>query len=121
MKILIVDDSKAMRSIVLRTLRQAGYESHTFLEAQNGGEALKMIRESVPDLVFSDWNMPEMSGIDLLKAVRADNIQVAFGFVTSESSGEIMKAATDAGAKFFVTKPFTPEAFQKAISVAIGC
>lgn len=115
MNILIVDDSKAMRSIVLRTLRHAGYTGHKTKEATNGAEALQMIRESEPDLVISDWNMPEMNGIDLLKALRDEDCQVPFGFVTTEASPEQRRLAMESGAGFLITKPFTAEDFQSAL------
>ena len=120
MKILIVDDSKAMRMIVLRTLRQAGFGNHEFAEACNGAEALKLFQEERYSLVISDWNMPEMTGIDLLKALREAGSKVNFGFVTSESS-EIMRLnATEAGAKFFITKPFDADTFRSTFSVLLG-
>ncbi|MBI3817695.1 MAG: response regulator [Planctomycetes bacterium] len=120
MKFLVVDDSRAMRSIVMRTLRQAGFENHSFAEAQNGVEALKIIRESPPDLVFSDWDMPEMSGIELLKAMRSEKINISFGFVTSETSGEMMRVAVEAGASFFVIKPFGADELQRALANVLG-
>lgn len=115
MKILIVDDSKAMRLIVRRTLREAGYESHEFIEKANGKEALEYIRDTPPDIVLSDWNMPEMTGIELLESLRAENIRVKFGFVTSEGSDEIRERATFNGALFLIVKPFSAELFQKAL------
>ena len=66
MKILIVDDSKVMRSIVKRTLRQAGFGNHDVVEAGNGAEGLEQVSEHTPDLVLCDWNMPEMNGIEML-------------------------------------------------------
>ena len=83
MKILIVDDSKAMRMIVKRTLRQAGLGGHEVEEAGNGVEALPLVASWQPDLVLSDWNMPEMNGIDFLRALRAQGNEVRFGFVTA--------------------------------------
>ena len=83
MKILIVDDSKAMRLIVKRTLTSAGYGGYTIVEATNGREALDSIKASQPDFVLSDWNMPEMSGIELLTALKSSNIKVPFAFVTT--------------------------------------
>ena len=115
MKFLIVDDSKAMRSIVIRTLRQAGYGEHTMEEAVNGLEALKAIEASPPDVVLCDWNMPEMSGIELLHALREKGSSVKCGLVTSEGSPEMKQQATDAGALFVVTKPFTVESFKEAL------
>ena len=70
-KILIVDDSKAMRMIVRRTLRQAGLEDNELDEAANGAEALDALRRASFDLVLSDWNMPVMSGIELLQTMRS--------------------------------------------------
>mgnify|MGYP000054675006 FL=1 len=115
MKILVVDDSKAMRMIVIRTLRQAGYSKHEMTEAQNGIEALKVIEASPPDLVLSDWNMPDMSGIELLKALRQSGSQIKFGFITSENSEEMRMRAVEAGASFLIGKPFNTEIVQKIL------
>jgi two-component system chemotaxis response regulator CheY len=114
-KILIVDDSKAMRAIVRRTLRQAGFGGHEVNEAENGKQALDQIRQAPPDLVLSDWNMPEMGGLELLNAITGAGIKVKFGFVTSESTPEIRSAAEAAGAQFLITKPFTPESFESTL------
>jgi two-component system chemotaxis response regulator CheY len=67
-------------------------------------------------LIFSDWNMPEMNGIDLLKALRAEGNNVRFGFVTSESQPQMKDQALDAGALFLIVKPFTAEDFQAVIA-----
>ena len=112
MNILVVDDSKAMRMIVIRTLKQAGFGGNTIIEATNGAEALELIKKDCPDLVLSDWNMPEMKGIELLQRVRQAGIEVRFGFITSESSADTMKLATDSGADFVITKPFTADSLQ---------
>jgi len=117
-KILIVDDSKAMRMIVMRHLRQAGYGDSTLLEATNGAEGLASVRSSSPDLVLSDWNMPEMDGHQFLQALRAEGSTVTFGFVTSESTPEMRQLASEAGAQFLISKPFTVEAFEAALSGA---
>lgn len=116
MKILVVDDSRVMRQIVIRTLRQAGHGGHEILEAENGREALGVVQTSAPDLVLSDWNMPEMTGIDLLEALRRGGHTVPFGFVTSEGSDDMRARARDGGALFLIAKPFTPEAFGEALA-----
>jgi len=115
MKILVVDDSKAMRMIIQRTLRQAGFTAHTVSEASNGAEALAALRKEGFDLVLSDWNMPEMSGIELLTAVRSANIVVQFGFITSEGTPAMRQQAADAGAAFLIAKPFTVESFEQTL------
>lgn len=115
MKVLIVDDSKAMRMIVSRTLKKAGFSGHTLLEANNGVQGAQVIATEQPDLVLSDWNMPEMKGIELLKHIREEGNQVKFGFITSEGSSQIRSAASEAGADFVITKPFTEESFQNVL------
>ncbi len=120
MKILIVDDSKTMRMIVKRTLRQAGFGDHEVEEAGNGAEALKAIEASLPGLVLADWNMPEMNGIELLEALNEKGIKVDFGFVTSEGTPEMRQRAKDAGALFLIAKPFTADTFQQQLGEVIA-
>ena len=120
MKILIVDDSKAMRMIVKRTLTSAGYGGYAIVEAANGKEALDAIKASMPDFVLSDWNMPEMSGIELLSALQRDNIKVPFGFVTSETTEEMRERARDNGALFLLGKPFTPETMGQVLKPVLS-
>ena len=115
MKILVTDDSRVMRQIVIRTLRQAGYDDHDIIQAEDGREALQMVGTEKPDLVLSDWNMPEMTGIECLEALRASGSQVPFGFVTSEGSPEMREKAANAGALFLIAKPFTEETFRDAL------
>jgi two-component system chemotaxis response regulator CheY len=115
-KILIVDDSKAMRSIVRRHVTQAGFDSAEIVEAENGQEALDSVRASRPDVVLSDWNMPIMTGIELLEALRADGIDVPLGFVTSEGSNEFKERAFDAGAAFMIVKPFGADDFTRCLA-----
>jgi two-component system chemotaxis response regulator CheY len=120
MDILIVDDSKTMRMIVQRVIRQAGFRGLAMGEAENGVQAMEVLREEHPRLILSDWNMPEMSGIDFLLQVRATNNHVPFGFVTSEATKEIKSLAIRSGATFLITKPFTPEDVQDALSPIFG-
>jgi len=116
MKILIADDSRVMRQIVLRTLRQAGYGGHDIVEAEDGQDALTKVGEHQPDLVLSDWNMPNKTGIELLRDLRAQGSTVPFGFVTSEGSPEMRELAEQAGAMFLIAKPFTADTFDAALS-----
>lgn len=116
MKILIVDDSKAMRMIVIRTLKKANIVAHTTIEASSVAEALEKIDKESPDLVLSDWNMPEANGIELLKQLRESRNSVRFGFITSEASAESKKIAEEAGADFFLTKPFTAESMESTLT-----
>jgi len=120
MDILLVDDSRTMRMIVQRAIRQAGFRGLVIEEAESGPQALEKMAAKQPRLVLSDWNMTEMLGVELLQRLRAAGNQVPFGFVTSEASAEIRKLAVDAGAHFLITKPFIPEDFQDALSPVLG-
>ena len=120
MKILVVDDSKAMRSIVRRALQQAGFGGHEVQEAGNGAEAFTTISAACPDVVLCDWNMPEMSGLQLLERLNTSGIKPKFGFVTSEGTDDIRQLATAAGALFFICKPFTPEKLREALAPHLG-
>lgn len=121
MRILIVDDSKAMRMIVRSHLRKAGYGKHTYVEACNGAEALEMIKQELPDVVLSDWNMPEMTGIQLLTELnklhkeKVLSAMPAFVFITSESTDSMRDQAKQEGATCFITKPFTDEVFESQL------
>lgn len=106
---LIVDDSRAMRVILRRALTGCGFAE--FLEANNGAEALEVLSGAVPDAAFVDWNMPVMTGIEFVRAVRADSAfdAMAVIMVTSETAFEHLEAALSEGADEYVMKPFTPE------------
>ena len=111
MKILIVDDSRAMRMLVKRALRQAGVELDDIAEASDGREALAKVAEFSPQLVLSDWNMPEMNGLEFLESLRGAGNRTPFIFVTSQVSEEMRQQARVSGAQRFVTKPFTADTF----------
>lgn len=114
MRVLVADDSRVMRQIVIRTLRQAGYD-WDITEAADGAVALDIARAEDPDLVLSDWNMPEMTGIELLRALRRLGLDIPLGFVTSEGSAAMRAQADAAGALFLIAKPFTAETFRDTI------
>jgi two-component system chemotaxis response regulator CheY len=120
MDILLVDDSKTMRMILQRAIRQAGFRGLTVEEAENGAQALEKLRRAQPLLVLSDWNMPEMSGIEFLIQVRSEQNAVPFGFITSEASKAIRELAMSSGATFLISKPFTPEDVQDALTPILG-
>lgn len=106
--------------VVRRCLRQAFDQPHDIAEASNGVDALVAIAADEPDLVLSDWNMPDMDGIDLLAALRAEGRTIKFGFVTSEGSPAMRERASAGGALFLITKPFSPETFQTSLMSILG-
>jgi len=120
MKILIADDSKAMRLVIGHMLRQAGFQGHTIIEAVDGSHALEVASKERPDLVLSDWNMPNVNGIDFLKGFRDAGYDTPFGFITTEVSQEMRQLALEHGAAFLIGKPFTPEDFQRALEKYLG-
>lgn len=109
MKILVVDDFSTMRRIIKNLLRDLGFNNTS--EADDGLTALPMLKSGNYDLLVTDWNMPGMQGIDLLKAVRADadenlkNIPVLM--VTAEQKKEQIIEAAQAGVNGYIVKPFT--------------
>jgi two-component system chemotaxis response regulator CheY len=118
LRFLIVDDSAAARATIRRAIELAGFKGHSFVEAANGPEALKIILQTPPDFVLCDWYMSPLNGLRVLQTARAQGSRVRFGFVSSDTSTETKQAAMTAGADFFLGKPYTPqelrEAFEKA-------
>jgi two-component system chemotaxis response regulator CheY len=116
---LVVDDSKAVRMILAKTLRELGYEVR---EAGNGKEALELIeREKLSlALVLADWNMPEMNGLELLKRLRQkpEMASTAIVMVTTETEVDQMSAALEAGANEYIMKPFTREILVQKLQMA---
>jgi len=116
--LMIVDDSATMRKIVIRTVRMSGLEFGTTEEAGNGKEALDKLQNTPMDIVLCDINMPEMSGLEFVKAARkldcCKNTKIIM--VSTESSEELIKSVMADGANGYITKPFTPEKFQEKLT-----
>lgn len=119
MRVLVADDSTVMRRIVVRTLRQAGFEFDEILEAADGRQSYELAMTEQPDLVLSDWNMPDMNGLESLRAMRAAGSNVLFGFVTSEGSAEMRAEAEAAGAAFLIAKPFNADTFRDVLGAYV--
>lgn len=107
MKILVVDDFSTMRRIIKNLLKDLGFTNVS--EADDGNTALPMLQQGDFDFVVTDWNMPGMQGIDLLRAIRADdNLKhIPVLMVTAEAKKEQIVAAAQAGVNGYVVKPFT--------------
>lgn len=110
MNILIVDDSKTMRTIIKRSVDSLG--SFNVIEAGDGAVALQQFQESSFDVVLSDWNMPNMDGLEFLTAVRGINKDIPFIMITTEAERSRVVTAIQAGVSDYLTKPFTPEDLQ---------
>ncbi|GAB1724331.1 MAG TPA: chemotaxis response regulator CheY [Nitrospira sp.] len=116
MKILVVDDMSTMRRIVKNILKQLGFNN--LEEAENGQEALTKLKADTYGFVVSDWNMPVMMGIDMLRAIRADESlkKIPVLMVTAEAQKENLMEAVQAGVSNYVVKPFTAETMQDKIN-----
>lgn len=115
MKILIVDDFSTMRRIIKNLLRDLGFTNTD--EADDGNTALPMLKTGKYDFLVTDWNMPGMSGFDLLKAVRADEDlkDLPILMVTAEAKRDQIVAAAQAGVNGYVVKPFTAAVLKEKI------
>lgn len=105
--VLLVDDIKSMRSMIRGLLFKVGL--HKVSDAADGFEALSVLKQEKIDLIVSDWNMPKMDGLELLKAVRADDNykDIPFLMITAENRKENVVDAIQAGTSEFIAKPFT--------------
>jgi two-component system chemotaxis response regulator CheY len=116
MKILIVDDFSTMRRIIKNLLRELGFNNT--IEADDGQTALPKLRTGGVDFLITDWNMPGMSGIELLRAIRADaNLKgLPVLMVTAEAKREQIVEAAQAGVNGYVIKPFTAATLEEKIN-----
>lgn len=116
MKVLVVDDMSTMRRIMKNILKQLGFANME--EAENGQEALQKLRADTYGFVVSDWNMPVMPGIEMLRAIRADEKlkHIPVLMVTAEAQKENLIEAIQAGVNNYVVKPFTAETMQEKVN-----
>jgi len=115
-KVLVVDDFATMRRIVKNILTQFGFKN--IVEADDGSTALEILKQDRIDLVVSDWNMPKMTGLELLKAVRSDPAlaSIPFIMVTAEAQQENIIQAVKAKVSQYIVKPFTAETLGEKIN-----
>jgi len=120
MKILIVDDFATMRKILKNILKQIGFKNIS--EADDGKSALKILKKENFDLILSDWNMPEISGLELLNRVKSDNElkNIPFVMVTAEAQKDNILEAVKAGVNSYILKPFTPETVREKLNKVFG-
>jgi len=115
MRVLVVDDFSTMRKIVKNILRQLGFNN--IVEADDGSTAWEILQKDNIDFIVSDWNMPTMSGIELLRKVRASEeyADIPFLMVTAEAQQENIIEAVQAKVSNYIVKPFTPETLGQKI------
>ncbi len=119
-KILIVDDSMTMRRIIANTLKNIGFD--TIVEAEDGRDAFAKLYAESPDFIITDWNMPNMSGLEFVKAVRNDkkygNIPILM--VTTRGMKQDILEALKARVNSYIIKPFTPQVMKEKIEQILG-
>lgn len=120
--VLIVDDSAPMRAVIKKTLKMSGFKLGDLFEAANGVEALRVLRENWLDLVLTDYNMPEMDGLELIEEMKKDEIfsQIPIVVITTEGSKEKIETFLKKGALDCIQKPFTPEVIRKRLNKILG-
>jgi len=118
MRVLVVDDFATMRKIVKNVLKQISIEN--VVEAENGKYDLNVLKSEDVDLIISDWMMPEMTGIEFLKACKEDDEKkkIPFIMVTAEGQKESVMEAIKSGVDNYIVKPFTPDKLKEAIDRA---
>lgn len=122
LRALVIDDSRVMRNMVMESLRRTQLAEFEFTEAEDGSDALGKFNVKTTDIVFVDWNMPKMSGIDFVRKARAlgKTEHIPIVMVTSEKAiGKVEEALDKAGATAYISKPFTVEYMQKKLSPII--
>ncbi len=119
--VLVVDDSAMMRKIVIKNLKDCGFDV-TVTEANDGVEGLEKFKTGTFDCVLSDWNMPNMDGLTMVKEIRKLDPQkkVAVIMITTEGSADKVKDAVLAGANNYLAKPFTPDRFKEKLAKILG-
>jgi len=115
MKVLVVDDFATMRRIVKNILNQIGFKN--IIEADDGSSALEVLKKNKVDLIMSDWNMPKVTGLELLKAVRSDESMkdMPFLMVTAEGQKDSVVQTVQAGVSDYIVKPFTADTVKEKL------
>ena len=121
MKILVVDDSSTMRRIIKNTLNRLGYKD--LFEAEHGAAAWNILQQNPNiDVLITDWNMPEMNGLELVKKVRAEEkyADMPIIMVTTEGGKAEVITALKAGVNNYIVKPFTPQVLKEKLGAVLG-
>jgi two-component system chemotaxis response regulator CheY len=120
--VLIVDDSKSVRSVIKKIIAISGFQVGNCYEAVNGKQALEILSKEWVDIILSDLNMPEMNGLEMLAAIKADRDlqEIPVIIISTEGSDEKIKSVLEMGAKQFIKKPFSPEYVRKVLYEVIG-
>jgi len=120
--ILIVDDSTPMRALIKKVVKASGFDVGEFYEASNGKEACQVLNDAWLDLVLTDYNMPEMNGLELLETMQQDETHqsIPVVMITTEGSQQRIEEFKAKGAADYIKKPFTPVEIKQKLSAIMG-
>lgn len=120
--VLIVDDSTPMRSVIKKVVKASGFNAAHFFEASNGREALKILNAEWLDLVLTDYNMPDMDGLELLEEMQKDETfkSIPVVMITTEGSWQRVEEFLEKGALEYIKKPFTPDEIKQKLNHIMG-
>jgi two-component system chemotaxis response regulator CheY len=120
--VLIVDDSTPMRAIIKKVISASGFDMGRFFEAADGREALKVLEQEWLDLVLTDYNMPDMNGLELLEEMKKDDAlkSIPVIMITTEGSEKRIEKFMEKGALDYIKKPFTPEEIKQKLKRVMG-
>ncbi len=120
--VLVVDDSLPMRSFIKKTIKASGFDVGQFFEADNGQNALEILRKEWLDIVLTDYNMPEMNGLELITEMQKEDLLkvIPVVMVTTEGSQQRIEEFVEKGAMAYIKKPFYPEEIRQKLNKIMG-
>ena len=120
--VLVVDDSLPMRAVIKKAVRASGFKVGKFFDAANGREALSILRQEWLDLVLTDYNMPDMDGMELLKEMKKDEVlkTIPVVVISVDGSQQRIREFFQRGAVDYINKPFTPEETKDKLNHVVG-
>jgi CheY-like chemotaxis protein len=121
-RVIVIDDAPVVREVITKNLQKIGFEEDNIFQASDGLEGINMLRAEQVDLIISDWNMPNMDGLELLKTIKGypELASIPFIMITSESEKEKVDEAFKAGVNQYIFKPFKPDYFSEKIQQTLG-
>jgi two-component system chemotaxis response regulator CheY len=120
--ILIVDDSSPMRAVLKKVIKASGFDVGQIFEADDGRQALEILDQQWLDLILTDYNMPDMNGMELLQRIKdnLDSCDIPVVVVTTEGSRQRIDSFLAQGAAAYIKKPFTPEELKSKLNIILG-
>lgn len=121
-RVIVINDAPVVREVIAKNLHKIGFEEDNVFQASDGLEGINMLRAEQVDLIISDWNMPNMDGLELLKTIKGypELASIPFIMITSESEKEKVDEAFKAGVNQYIFKPFKPDYFSEKIQQTLG-